>query len=307
MTESPVTRRDALKTASVLFSALLTPPIFIDRRPHPPEGFERTVKSEEAELQRLIEKFGAARTIPVFEYHGDNYDMYPGYNMNPDSFNKQMKWFKENEYHAVKGNELLKFLDGEKKLPARSIILTTDSGNTSMESMPRMIPVLKETGMHFLSFIWTKNMDHDETAKCSSNICWDTFRKGVESGVFTFGTHTESHRRFDEISPIDAVEDLKTSVQEIKDNIGVDPLFISWPHESCPAYVDKLEEMGFKGGFGGNSARTIGEGYVEFGDPNKMRWCMPRLLPPNTAGVSGRPNGLKLNEIMEKYCNKLEE
>lgn len=305
MTE--LSRRDFLKYSSIMLPTLFALPILIDRRPHPPEGFEKLVKSEGFEVQRLIEKYGTARTIPVFEYHGDNYDMYPGYDMNPETFKKQMGWFKENEYHAVKGNELSEFLDGKKKLPARSIVLTTDSGNTSMKSMSRMTPVLKETGMHFFSFIWTNKMSSTETSRCGDDVCWDTFRKGAESGVFTFGTHTESHRRFDEISPADAVEDLKTSVQEIKDNIGVDPLFISWPHESCPVYVDKLEEMGFKGGFGGNSARTIGEGYIEFGDPNKMKWCMPRLLPPNTVGVSGRPNGLKLDEIMERYCNRLEE
>ena len=62
--------------------------------------------------QMLIEKYGRARTVPAFEYHGDVYSMFDGgYNMDVESFYKQMKWLSDNDYYALTGEDLLAFLE----------------------------------------------------------------------------------------------------------------------------------------------------------------------------------------------------
>ena len=84
--------------------------------------------------------------------------------MNSETFVALMEWFQQNDVWAVSGEELIGFLDGTLQLPARSVVLTTDSGASSMDSLERMVPVLQRTGMHFISFIWTMQMTAEETA-----------------------------------------------------------------------------------------------------------------------------------------------
>jgi len=259
---------------------------------------ESTQAAESAELQRLVERYGPALIIPAFEYHGDNYSMYDGcYDMNPLTFRQQMEWLKNHDFHAVSGPELVGFLDGSFQLPARSVILTTDSGNTSTSSIPRMLDVLEKYGMHFHTFIWTHKMEAGETIDCRNDVCWGVFREAAESGLFTIGSHSESHSDFSQMTAQQGIEDILTSKREIKERLGVEVYSISWPFESCPDWANQLKNYGFSCAFGGHSAPIL-ECQVRFGDSDSLRWNLPRLLPPNTNGVSGRPSGKTLEEIM---------
>lgn len=253
-----------------------------------------------SEIENQIERYGVAKSIPCFEYHGDNYAMYPGYSMEPSYFEKQMKWLYENDFHSVTGEELEGYLDGTTQLPGRSIILTTDSGNTSQNSLNRMIPVLKRYNLYFLSFIWTNQMDQGESKACIDDICWKTFEIAQDSGVFTFGCHTETHRDFAKVDKNEGLHELSQSMYDIEKRLGTKVKGLSWPFESC-AYTDSdLNNIGLKYAFGGNS-RIIMKNVVLPQD--NLRYCLPRLLPPSPNGVSGRPNNLSLEDIMQRYTN----
>ncbi|MCJ7774561.1 MAG: polysaccharide deacetylase family protein, partial [Desulfobacterales bacterium] len=144
---------------------------------------------------RLIKKYGPATRLPALEFHGDNYYFYDGaYCMNPLTFKYLMSMLQENEVWAATSDEVVAYIQGSLDLPARSIILTTDSGNASHNSLERMIPVLQETGMHFISLIWTRFMQAHESVLCQGDICWGGFREAQDSGVFSFGSHSETHR-----------------------------------------------------------------------------------------------------------------
>lgn len=247
----------------------------------------------------LIEKYGRALTIPAFEYHGDEYSMFDNnYNMDQETFYKQMKWLGDNEYYAVTGPDLIGFLEGSLDLPGRSIILTTDSSNCSQKSIPRMIDVLGETAMHFHSFIWTKDMNENESTRCDGNACWNTFKNAVRSGVFTIGSHTETHRDFGLVEKQVGIDELYYSKKEIEDNLGIDIHSISWPYEVCPYWSEDLYNMGYRYAFGGRSKPLY---YCSVEKEDIENWCLPRILPPNINGKSGRPSGETLESIMEKF------
>jgi len=257
-------------------------------------------KKPKAELERRIEAYGVAKSIPAFEYHGDYYNMYPGYYMDPGYFAKQMEWLAINDFHAVTADELVGYLNGELDLPGRSVILTTDSGNTSLNSLPRMVPVLKEYGMHFISFIWTKNMDKGESSVCKEDRCWKTFESALSSGVFSFGCHSETHRDFSKVKASEGLSELRSSMDEIESRLGIKVKCLSWPYEACAYTPDELKSIGLEFAFGGTS-RPIMEMAVYPNDP--MRYCLPRILPPAPNGVSGRPNNMTMEQIMERYTN----
>ena len=258
-------------------------------------------------IKEGIDKYGEAKRIVAFEFHGDNYSMYEStYSMTPQSFEKQMTYLTKNDYHFVTVPEIVGYIEGWLKLPARSVILTTDSGSTSMESLPRMTALAdklkSEYGYapHYNSYIWTKDMTPEESKGCPNDKCWATFRDALKSGYFSFGTHTESHRDFASLSFEEGLADLEQSRKEIKDNMGITVNGISWPFESTPPWMNKLKEHEFFYGYGGRS-RSLDQGYTYSSD--NLAMALPRILPPNPSGVSGRPDGQTLEQILNRMIN----
>ncbi|MEN8242245.1 MAG: polysaccharide deacetylase family protein [Chloroflexota bacterium] len=262
--------------------------------------------ARESRRLSLIEKYGpATRALPL-EFHGDYYYMLDGmYNMDPETFTWMMEWFQANDVWSVNGAELAGFLDGTMELPARCVVLTTDSGYTSQESLTRMIPVLQHTEMHFISLIWTARMTAAETIACQEDACWEKFRQARDSGVFTLGTHSESHADFKKMDAAPGLEELLQSKEEIETNLGVEVEYLSWPYEHCPTWADQLGDLGFKAAFGGRPrALDLCSVFAE----DEMRWCLPRLLPPNRGTrQSSRPEGMTLEEMMRAYSDGFEE
>lgn len=239
--------------------------------------------------------FGQAHSVPALEYHGDSYDMtvsIPGYSMNPELFVSQMGWLADNQVHAVTGPELDAYLAGEIDLPSRSVILTTDSGATSDRSMPRMIPVMQNTGLHFHSYIWTMDME-------PSHPTWDIFREALATGHFTFGCHTETHRDMATLSETEGMAEMALSKRKIEQALGIEINSISWPFESVPSWAPRLAEIGFEYAFAGNSRGSVSEAGVVKADPDV--WSLPRVFPPGLEGWSGRPSVSTLAEIISLY------
>jgi len=251
-----------------------------------------------------IEKYGSAKRIMSLEYHGDNYFMYDGaYSMTPEQFEIQMRYLLDNEYHFVTGIELVGFLEGWLDLPARSIILTTDSGEASYKSIPRIIALYtkleNEYGVapHMNSFIWTMGMAESENGRCANDACWQFFRNALYSGYFSFGNHTQTHRDFRTLSDEEIIWDIETSKQKIFDNLGLKVFGITWPLEECSKSYDVLKSLGVKYAFGG-STRELNKLFTYANDDLPL--CLPRLFPPNPNGVSGRPNNKTLFEMLEE-------
>lgn len=253
-------------------------------------------------LYNRIEKFGVARRIVALEYHGNDYNMYDGsYSLNPNAFYKQIEYLMGNQYHFVTIHELKGFLDGWLDLPEKSIILTTDSGYTSQESFASMITQFSELELiygykpHMQSYVWTKGMTQEESSVCKENACWEIILRAKGSGFFTFGTHSETHPEFENMSVDFLKKDLGISVKKILENTGLNVYAITWPHESCSWNLGALREIGIEIGFGGLS-KIISEAYVYKND--EMYNCLPRLFPPNGAGYSSRPLGYTLEDML---------
>lgn len=254
-------------------------------------------------LYQRIDEFGAAKKISAFELHGNNYSMYDGsYAMNPGAFYAQVEYMMKNEYHFVTIHELRGFLEGWLDLPKRSIIMTTDSGYGSQESFKSIIGQFSELENkfgykpHLQSYIWTGGMGAEESTVCKDNACWDSFINAKASGYFTFGTHSQSHARFEFQDAHFLREDLTLSKQKILENTCVNVYAITWPFESCSWQSDALREIGISFGFGGFS-KSGSDLFVRKADG--MVNCLPRIFLPNPSGYSSRPYGFTLKDILE--------
>lgn len=253
-------------------------------------------------LKANIAKYGPAKRILTLEFHGDDYSMYGGaYSMMPETFADEMDYLMRHDYHFVTGVETIGFVEGWLELPARSVILTTDSGNGSANSMSRITTLFRELEIkygyapHMQSFIWTSEMTPDESVRCKNDACWQFIRDARDSGYFTFGTHTESHGDFSTFTLERTDSDLRGSLAEIKENAGLTAFSITWPFEACSPYEELLRDLGIKVAYGGWS-RSANQLFTYAHDPQPL--CLPRLFPPNPDGGSGRPKGMTLKEML---------
>ena len=265
---------------------------------------EEVLANHEKERLAYLEEQGPAQSIPALEYHGDNYRIPFGaavVELDPEGFESQMAWFHENRVHAITGEELRQWLNGDLELPARSVILTFDLGNNGLNSVPRMLEVFRKYQMFGIFTITHYGMDAGTSILCPDDRCWEAFRIAYNSGYATIGTHTISHNDFALKDEKEGMAEIEESKQIIEENIGngCQVFTLTWPLESVPAWAKNLKTIGIDIAFGGYTYPIL-ENAVWKDKPEDW-FKLPRVLPPNSNGISGRPSGRTLEEIMKMY------
>ncbi len=271
---------------------------------------EEVLANHEKERLAYLEEQGTAKSIPAFEYHGDDYRMTIGggvIELNPEGFESQMAWFRENHVHAVTGEELRSWLNGEIELPARSVILTFDLGNRSSQlSAGRVIEVFRKYQMFGLFTIYLYGMDAGKSFYCPDERCWDVYRAAHNSGYATIGTHTITHRDFSLIDEKEGLAEIEQSKKIIEEKIGngCEVFILTWPLEAIPSWAEKLKSIGIDIAFGGNTYPILQNAVWK--DKPEDWFKLPRVIPPGSNGISGRPSGKTLEELMKLYTTSWE-
>ena len=254
-------------------------------------------------VQNLIAKYGKAKYITALEYHGDSYTMYENaYSMDRATFKAQVETLMLQEYHFVTLPELEAFVYGQLDLPNRSIILTSDLSALNIPSMASITQTFAELEAqhgyrpHMQVFIWAGDMQSGVNANCKDDACWKAIRAARDSGYFSFGSHSWNHLDASKLRIDITKADFEKANTAILENTGLTAYAVAWPFEAAYEYTDRLSESGFTLAFGGLT-RLSGPQMVQAADPTPMR--LPRLLPPAINGVSMRPKGATLQQILD--------
>lgn len=254
-------------------------------------------------VQSLIVKYGKAKYITALEYHGDSYTMFESaYSMDPATFKSQVETLMQQEYHFVTLPELEAFVYGKLDLPSRSIILTSDLSALNIASMASITQTFAELETqygyrpHMQVFIWAGDMLSGVNANCKDDACWKAIRAARDSGYFSFGSHSWDHLDASKLRIDITKADFEKANTAILENTGLTAYAVAWPFEAAYEYTDRLSESGFTLAFGGLT-RLSGPQMVQADDPTPMR--LPRLLPPAINGVSMRPKGATLQQILD--------
>lgn len=255
-------------------------------------------------VQALITKYGKANYITALEYHGDSYTMYENaYSMDPATFKAQVETLMQQEYHFVTLHELEAFVYGQIDLPSRSIVLTSDLSALNIPSMASITQTFQELEIqysyrpHMQVYIWAGDLQSEVNPNCLEDACWQAIRTANKSGYFSFGSHSWSHSDASKWHIDITKADFEKANVAIKDNTGLTAYAVAWPFESAYAYTDRLSESGFTLAFGGLT-RLSSPQMAQSNDPTPMR--LPRLLPPAISGVSMRPKGATLQQILDE-------
>lgn len=129
------------------------------------------------------------QTVTVLCYHR----LGPGQSkmiVSPQRFEEQMNFLAANGYQVVRLSDLQAFMDGERALPAKSVVITFDDGYESMHR--HAFPVLQRLGFPATMFVYSDFIGARDA------LTWPQMEEMVRSGLVDLQAHSKSHRNLAE-------------------------------------------------------------------------------------------------------------
>lgn len=125
------------------------------------------------------------QTIPILTYHRFADNCSSPLCMPKSTFERQMRYLKENGYHVITADELSAFLEYHRRLPRKSVLITMDDGYRSVYRIA--YPILQNYGFKATLFVYTSFVGVSKMA-----VTWEQLNEMKANG-FTVGSHTVYH------------------------------------------------------------------------------------------------------------------
>ena len=199
--------------------------------------------------------------IPILMYHevtsGPNNLFVP-----VERFREQMRYLAESGYRTVtmaQAEEMLK----EKKIPAKTIVLTFDDGYTSVFN--QAWPIMQEYGFTGTVYVCTSFIGR------SNYLNLDQIKQLQAAGI-EIGSHTKNHISLKEASYEQQVQEIMVSKQVLEENLGIPCRSFCYP---TGTYSDITPTIVKDAGY--TSAVTVAYGHAA---PASNPFLTPRVRVP---------------------------
>jgi len=182
------------------------------------------------------------KSIPVLMYHSIDYEKGNELRLPKEQFKEQMKYLKDNGYTTLTLNELYNFLEKNKPIPEKSIVITLDDGY--VDNYTNAYPILKELGLNATVFVVTSNIDKDKRTLTSEQI------KEMDEAGIQIASHTYNHDKLDDLPYEKQLQTMKKSKDDLEKILNHKVDFIAYPYgkwneESIKAAKDARYKMAF--------------------------------------------------------------
>lgn len=121
---------------------------------------------------------------PILMYHSINPAQNPYIRkliVSPESFQRQMRFLKDNHYNVISLEALADLIKQKKKIPPRTLAITFDDG--FKDNYIYAFPVLKKYNLPAAVFLIVNEIERPY------RLNWDEIREMQDSGLITFGSH----------------------------------------------------------------------------------------------------------------------
>ena len=167
------------------------------------------------------------KQIPVLMYHSiaDNSNVTNSASKSiilpPAVFKEQMQYLKDNGYTTLTLDELYNFLEKDKPVPEKSVVLTFDDAYE--DNYANVYPVLKEFGFRGTIFVITGGTD-----KVGAYLTSDQLKEMDTNGM-DIQSHTVNHEDLDKLSLEKQQETLVQSKQYLEKLLNKKVDYIAYP------------------------------------------------------------------------------
>lgn len=201
------------------------------------------------------------KRIPVLMYHNVvDKDILKHYTkkeyqkifISTDKFEQQMKFIKTNNYKTLTLDEFYDFVQGNKNLPQKCVLITFDDGRKNL--YVKAYPILKKYNLNAVSFIITSKIS--KQSEEYNPLKWQYLSESeLEKGkdVFEYASHThDMHKRSKNTQkPYLKIKSEKEIKEDIQKSLKyVDNPYFAYPYGSYTNNIKKiLQEAGIKAAF----------------------------------------------------------
>ncbi len=135
-----------------------------------------------------------------------------------EKFNEQINFLKENDYYIASLEELDLFIDGKKKLPKKTLVITFDDGYLS--NVEYAYPLMKKYGFRASVFMVGATATRDESNLRPGELLHIPAKKIHDyEDIFEFGSHSFNlHSRDEKGRPLLLVKSKKEIIKDLKIN-----------------------------------------------------------------------------------------
>lgn len=213
--------------------------------------------------------------VPIIMYHYIEYNrdskdtIRISLTITPYWFEKQILWLKEEGYTIIPLEDLVMAKNGQKQIPAKSIVLTFDDGYEDFYT--DAWPVLKKYQVPATIYVISKFLDRPNYLRT-----WQLVQMATDSGrLISVGAHTRHHINLKQSSSSAILSEIADSKRDLEEIINQPVIHFAYPYG---AYDSQAEEMVISAGF--LSAATTQFGQV--GAKTDM-FALPRIRVGNYA------------------------
>lgn len=209
-----------------------------------PLAYLRRVKDEPALLPGDV-----GVRVPILMYHRIRH-MKPSFTakdrlftVTPEDFLLQMEGLKNAGYTTITPRDLEAALDGKKKLPKKSVLLTFDDGYREHATI--VLPILQRLHLNATYFVISQGY-HIHAYMTNEMI-----READASGLVTIADHTRHHVFLARMNPATRAPEITDSKKELETLLGHPVLDFAYPYGSwSPAVAEEVQGAGYGLGFG---------------------------------------------------------
>ena len=184
------------------------------------------------------------QVVPIISYHrfGEGKGRL---SVTREQFIRQMEFLKRHGYRPITLQDLIAFLQAEKSIPKRSIVLSIDDGYRSVYEIA--FPVLVKYGFPATVFIYT-----DYIGK--GGLTWQQMKKMEASGLFSFQAHSKTHDNLTVRSASETIaqyqsrlrNEVRIPVKKLEKRMSVNVLGYAYPFGAVNRMVvDELKKSGY--------------------------------------------------------------
>lgn len=176
--------------------------------------------------------------VPILMYHEVTPRPSPSfrkYALTPAAFAAQMRWLALAGYVPITLDDLLAQRSGEKRLPARPVVITFDDGY--QDCAEHAVPILQARGFTATFFLVAGLMGGgSEWLRATRGIelalmDWSSARR-LEAAGLQCGAHSLSHPHLADLDPDACRTELSESRQRLEDELGHVVRHLAYPYGS---------------------------------------------------------------------------
>lgn len=171
--------------------------------------------------------------VPIITYHNVSPEYPEGAlnNVRPESFDRQMKFLKDNQYNVIAFDEYVQGIKSGKVFSRNSVIIHFDDGFE--DNYLHAFPILKSYQFPASIFLISDSVGLDHFLK------WDQIKVMDKEGI-DFGAHTRRHVYLPQASIDVAVDEIRGSKRIIEEHLGHAVKYLVYPSGGFNDGVKKI-------------------------------------------------------------------